>query len=70
MEQKYLLRVWEDCEQDDQSWQASLKNLETKETQFFADFQMFQKHFVDSNLESATTKETQENLKTSLFRGK
>jgi len=65
MEQKYLLRVWEDCEQDNQSWQASLKNLETKETQFFADFQMFHSYF-SANM--SNFKEVPENLKASLLR--
>ena len=44
MEQKYLLRVWEGSVQNI-AWHASLKNIETKETKFFTDFESFKKHF-------------------------
>jgi len=51
MEQKYLLRVWED-DLPEEAWQASLKNIETKEIKFFADIKSFREFFSSGGIDS------------------
>ncbi len=51
MEQKYLLRVWDDDMQNE-AWQASLKNIETKETKFFTDLESFKDFFAARSIDS------------------
>ncbi len=51
MEQKYLLRIW-DGDMQNEAWQASLKNIETKETEFFTDLKSFKDFFAARRINS------------------